>query len=174
MCSTTDVVDSIFCHRHFTFCKWKFRSFLSSFIHFTDKISPKLIIFYFIAGFFWAAGPSSAQCVLEVLWWTDWHPPSGGTRRTARYYPQAAQTLEGQRLTRLNTLTNCVSSLEVYSWNCNNLIGLLLMIKLYTSSVAAAFSGFAVVFSVSFGKHLIFVFTRTSRVKFHLICYVWR
>lgn len=30
------------------------------------------------------------------------------------------------------------------------------MIKLYTSSVAAAFSGFTVVFSVSFGKHLLF------------------
>lgn len=84
----------------------------------------KLIFSYLNAGFFRPAGPPSAQCVPEVVWWTDWHPPSGGATGTSRHYPQAAQTLEGQGLTRLNTLTNCVSSLEVYIWCCITLIGL--------------------------------------------------
>lgn len=79
--------------------------------HWRNQLQPNYFL-CFIAGFFWPAGPSSAQCVLEVLWWTDWHPPSGGATGAARHYPQAAQTLEGQRLTRLNTLINCVSSLR--------------------------------------------------------------
>lgn len=57
-------------------------------------------------GFFWSDGSAGAECVSEGMWWTDWHPPRGGATGTARHCPQAAQTVEGQRSTCLNTRTN--------------------------------------------------------------------
>lgn len=80
-----------------------------------------IVCVFSCAGVFWPTGPAGAEHVLEGVWWADWHPPPGGATGAARHCPQAAQTLEGQGSTCLNTLTNYCTSLETHSWYFINL-----------------------------------------------------
>lgn len=74
----------------------------------------QFVCIFSCTGFFWSNGSAGAEHVFEGMWWTDWHPPRGGATGTARHCPQAAQTVEGQRSTCLNTRTNYCTPQEAH------------------------------------------------------------